>query len=114
LKVERDRFAFVQRVEALALNCREMYGHVFTTVLLDKTIAFGIDKPLNLTVCQRTSPPLSNVESVQILESKKQAKTRAIRPLPCYHVPHPLHMGRGRQSFYNETDYLLNSRQLYF
>jgi len=46
-----------------------MHEHVFTTVLLNETKALGIVKPLHFTFWQLTSPPFSNVESVQVLES---------------------------------------------
>ncbi len=46
-----------------------MHEHVLTAILLNETKAFGIVKPLNFTFWQLTSPPLSDVESVQIIES---------------------------------------------
>ena len=111
LNVERNRFAFGQCFEPFALDRREMHEHVFTTVLLNKTKAFGIVKPFNFTFWQRTSPPLSNVESVQILESKEQAEPEPSGPCPVSCFSCIAHWGDRPSSIWQKGIYLISGRQ---
>ncbi len=59
--IEFDRVTFRQGLETLSLDCGVVYEDVIATIMLDKTVAFVIVKPLYFTDCQNCSPPFRHV-----------------------------------------------------
>lgn len=49
--VKGDAVPFGERLEAIALNRREVHKHVRTVVLLDESKTLRVVKPLNRTFC---------------------------------------------------------------
>ena len=55
--VEGYLLAFVEGLEALALNCAEMYEDVLTFVGGDEPVPFGLVEPLYSSLCHKNKPP---------------------------------------------------------
>ena len=59
--IELDRVTFGQGLESLSLDRGVVYEDVIATIVLDKTVALVVIKPLYFTDCQYCSPPFGHV-----------------------------------------------------
>ncbi len=59
--IERDRLAFLQALEALALDCREMHEHVFAIRPAQKAESLGVVKPLHCSLFHESCSLLVDV-----------------------------------------------------
>lgn len=70
--VELDASAFVQGLEAVGLNCGEVYEYVFTVFLCDETITFFCVEPFYCTLHVTVLPPIAQPRWVMPYYNKKK------------------------------------------